>query len=209
MSLECLSTRPGMASRLSLAMNDQTTPRDTASDRIEPSRDPSGDRLTVTQAARRLGVTPDAVRKRIKRNSIDWDTDHDGRVRVYVDDGDGRRDGYRDQSRDDGDASRDGSGDGMQDASRESLDGYRIAIDSKSETIEDLRDQLDFMRRELERKDAILLRMAERLPAIEAPVEPRDDSETVSPRSDGGVTPEDNLKPVEHRSWWRRFFGFV
>jgi hypothetical protein len=43
------------------------------------------ERLTVAQAATRLGVTQDAIRKRISRNTIDYDQDPDGRIHVYVD----------------------------------------------------------------------------------------------------------------------------
>jgi len=42
-------------------------------------------RLTVAQAAERLGITQDAVRQRIRRGSIDHDKDENGRVYVYLD----------------------------------------------------------------------------------------------------------------------------
>jgi IS30 family transposase len=43
------------------------------------------ERLTVAQAAAQLGVSQDAIRKRIRRNTIDYDQDPDGRIYVYVD----------------------------------------------------------------------------------------------------------------------------
>ena len=43
------------------------------------------DRLTVPEAAQRLGVTRDAVYKRVQRDQIAWDKDSEGRVYVYVD----------------------------------------------------------------------------------------------------------------------------
>src|ERR687890_671993 len=43
------------------------------------------DRLTVAQAADRLGITQDAVRKRIARGTIRHDKDHEGRIFVYLD----------------------------------------------------------------------------------------------------------------------------
>ncbi len=196
----CPSTRPRIPSKLSLDMRYKTTPRDAADGPIDRSRDPSLERLTVSQAAKRLGVTPDAVRKRIRRGTMEWDTDPDGRVRVYIGPDDGRRDGYRHH---DGDASVDAS----TDASGIVVDGYREAIEAKDEALEDLRDQVAFMRRELERKDAILLRMAERMPELEAPREPRDVPEAASPPSDRGAASESSQEPVERRSWWRRFFG--
>ncbi len=42
------------------------------------------DRLTVAEAADRLGVSQDAVRKRIVRGTIRHDRDEEGRVYVYA-----------------------------------------------------------------------------------------------------------------------------
>jgi excisionase family DNA binding protein len=43
------------------------------------------ERLTVAQAAARLGVSQDAVRKRIKRGTIEYEQGQDGRLHVYLD----------------------------------------------------------------------------------------------------------------------------
>src|SRR5215208_6040366 len=43
------------------------------------------DRVTVDEAAARLGVKEQAVRKRIQRGTIAHDKDEDGRVYVYLD----------------------------------------------------------------------------------------------------------------------------
>src|SRR5215207_8516737 len=43
------------------------------------------DRITVAQAAERLGITQDAVRKRVARGTIRHDKDHEGRIFVYLD----------------------------------------------------------------------------------------------------------------------------
>src|SRR5829696_4322775 len=45
--------------------------------------------------------------------------------------------------------------------------------------IRSLEDQIAFLRRELERKDRILLNLTERIPELEAPSEPRESPETV------------------------------
>ena len=42
------------------------------------------DRLTVAEAADRLGITKEAVRKRIHRGTLHADKDADGTVRVHV-----------------------------------------------------------------------------------------------------------------------------
>jgi excisionase family DNA binding protein len=45
------------------------------------------DRLTIQEAARRLGVSEGAVRKRVRRGTLEHHKDEDGRVYVYLDDG--------------------------------------------------------------------------------------------------------------------------
>ena len=42
------------------------------------------DRVTVSEAAQRLGVTQDAIRQRVKRGTIKYDKESDGRVYVYL-----------------------------------------------------------------------------------------------------------------------------
>jgi|SRR5829696_5467904 len=50
------------------------------------------DRLTVAEAAERLGVTQDAVRQRVRRNTIEHERTEDGRVYVYLTEDDGEPD---------------------------------------------------------------------------------------------------------------------
>jgi excisionase family DNA binding protein len=45
------------------------------------------DRLTIQEAARRLGVSEGAVRKRVTRGTLEHHKDEDGRVYVYLDTG--------------------------------------------------------------------------------------------------------------------------
>jgi hypothetical protein len=42
------------------------------------------DRVTVAEAARRLNVKEQAIRKRISRGTLQHDKDEDGRVYVYI-----------------------------------------------------------------------------------------------------------------------------
>jgi len=49
------------------------------------SEDVSEERLSVGEAAARLGVTRDAIHKRIRRDSIRHEQGEDGRFYVYVD----------------------------------------------------------------------------------------------------------------------------
>jgi hypothetical protein len=45
------------------------------------------DRLTIQEAARRLGISEGAVRKRVTRDTLEHHKDEDGRVYVYLDAG--------------------------------------------------------------------------------------------------------------------------
>src|SRR5919199_804028 len=50
--------------------------------------DVSVDRLTMAEAAKRLGVTKDAIRKRVQRGNLPYEKDSDGVIHVYLDAGD-------------------------------------------------------------------------------------------------------------------------
>jgi excisionase family DNA binding protein len=117
------------------------------------------DRITVAEAARRLGVTQDAVRKRIARGTIRHQKDEDGRVFVYL----------RAADTELGTAKTD------QDNEQDST-----STTDQDKYVRSLEDQMRFLRGELERKDAILLRLAERIPELEPYSEPRELSETHS-----------------------------
>jgi hypothetical protein len=142
--------------------------------------------MTVSQAAEALHVSQDAVRKRIARGTIQSDRDESGRVYVYLSPSETVHQTDQDTEQDD--------------ATKTVQDVY----------IRSLEDQIAFLRRELERKDAILLRMAESIPQLEAPQEPRESPDTAEaeperaePRSEAPGAQEG----VQRRSWWRRVFG--
>lgn len=148
------------------------------------SRDRHVDRMSVPEAAELLGVTQSAVRKRVQRGTIPWDKDSEGRIYVYVDLSEAGPETVRDKSRD------------------------ATPGQPRDELLEAYRDQVDFLRRELERKDTLLMSLMQRVPELEPAPEPRDAPEMASPRSSGrGTAPEDPQEPVERRSWWRKFFG--
>jgi predicted ArsR family transcriptional regulator len=110
------------------------------------------ERVTVQEAARQLGITESAVRKRVQRGMLRHDKEADGRLYVYLD----TQDKVRDQ---------------IQDSSYDML-------------VRRLENENEFLRRQLEHKDAILLNMTEAMkalnpPAQEAPSEARESPETV------------------------------
>jgi excisionase family DNA binding protein len=151
------------------------------------------DRLTVVEAAERLGVKEQAVRKRIARGTLHHTKDEDGRVYVYL-------------VPSDTNAKPEAEGNSTAD----STDTYTL--------IRSLEDQVGYLRREVEdwkdesrRKDAILMSLTQRIPELEAP---RDTPKTTDEGPEGSRErpfTEDAQKatqPRPERSWWRRWFGF-
>ncbi len=154
----------------------------------QPSRDL--DRLTVAQAADALRISQDAVRKRIARGTIPHDRDESGRVYVYLTPSETVH--KTDQ-------------DTLQDVAAKTVqDTY----------IHSLEDQIAFLRRELERQDAILLNLTERIPQLEAPRESPETAEVTSegaePRPYAGGPQEAVQRPQGGtlRSLRRRLLGW-
>src|SRR5215212_7037760 len=125
------------------------------------------DRLSVAQAAAVLNVTQAAVYKRIQRGTIEHNKDSEGRVFVYLD----ASDITSDISMEEPEASTDVSMDGSNSA--------ELIAELRTHT-EHLRQEVEAWREEARRKDAILMTMAQRIPELEAPSEPRESPETVS-----------------------------
>jgi hypothetical protein len=140
---------------------------------------PDLDRLTVAQAADALDISQDAVRKRIARGTIPHDRDDSGRVYVYLSPSETVHKTDQDTLQDD--------------ASKTVQDAY----------IRSLEDQIAFLRRELERKDGILLNLTERIPQLESPETVEEEPERAEPNSATGGAQEG----VQRRSWLRRMFG--
>jgi hypothetical protein len=153
------------------------------------------ERLDVKQAAYLLGVSTDAIHKRVRRGTLESEKDAEGRVYVWIDNGldEDSRGGYT------------------------STDGARQDVytppDFSHELLEALRSRIRFLEVELEdrkeesrRKDAIIMTMAQRIPELEpareASPEPRGSSTPPSEEEGKGETPPD----TERRSWWRRLF---
>ncbi len=143
--------------------------------------DTTSQRLSVDQAATALGITVDAVRSRIKRGTIAH-VREGGRVYVLLD---------ADQSR----LGHDQGGD--QDT--------RLEDDSRDELLAAQRDEIEFLRRELERRDQLLAAALSRLPALEPPGGPETAADEQQGR--GPVRDTGEAQEATERSWWRRMFG--
>ncbi len=146
----------------------------------------TGRRLSVYQAAEALGVTVDAVRGRIKRDTIKWEKDGN-RVYVFV--------------------ATDQPGTGRD----QPTDQYG----ESNALISQLRDENAYLREENRRKDEIIMQQAMTMRQLSAPAPPESPEapETVEeapegaePRSDS-PGPQEAAETPERRSWWRRVFG--
>lgn len=153
-------------------------------------------RFTVHQAAKALGITPEAVRSRIQRGTLDKEKGDDGTVYVRLN---------VDQLRTNADEHTDQSayiGDGTDDQSQ--------LVEHMASEIEHLREMLALRDEEIRRRDHLLAAALERIPAIESPdtpSEPRESPETTSEEPHSAHAPPEPRAPSERRSWWRAFFG--
>ena len=128
---------------------------------------PSTARVSVREAAERLGTTVDAIRKRVQRDTIAHEKDSDGRVWIFLDAGRTRQDTDRDVA-----------------GHRQDHEPSTL-ISAKDETISTLREQLQAERQAHAEARRLLAAALERIPAIEAPQEPPEDAETVEEAPEG------------------------
>lgn len=169
------------------------------------------------EAADALGVTVDAIRKRVQRGTIPHERDDSGRIWVLLDVSSTLRD--------------------------DDQDATRTAPDDRDERIDELKDQVGFLRRELEgrteelrRRDVIISQLVQRVPELESPQEPRGSSESAAEgpgEGEGPTEPSDQETELQRQleqerrradqehelrrrkeeelearlPWWRRWFG--
>src|SRR4051812_17991131 len=118
------------------------------------------DRITVQEAARRLGVKDDAIRKRIQRGTLNHDKGPDGRVFVYLDaTQDEAQDSYKDTTRY---PSSDSMKRTAQDATHDS--SYVGLVEMLRSELADWKQVVATRDEELRRKDHIIAALTERIP---------------------------------------------
>ncbi len=141
-------------------------------------------RLDVKQAAQVLGISTDAVHKRVKRGSLEAEKDEAGHVFVWLDSEDN---GYTSASR----------------------DVHPMITERLESENEFLRRELERRSEELSEMRRIVAGLVQRVPELEpasnASPEPRESPQTFSEEQGSGTAcPEDG--GAEKRSWWRRVF---
>jgi hypothetical protein len=138
-------------------------------------------RYTVPEAAEALDISQAAVRARIHRGTLTTERE-DGTVYVWVD--------------------------AEQHVEQRANDAPDV-VEVMREQNGDLREQIEFLRDELRRKDTIIMAMTQRIPELEAAERPAEARETPTeeavPRPATGGAQEGAKERTE--PWWRRIFG--
>jgi hypothetical protein len=118
------------------------------------------DRLTIQEAARRLGISEGAVRKRVTRDSMEHEKDDDGRVYVFLDAGGRQR---------------------VDDRQDTGVDPNSSALISR------LEGEVAFLRDQVQRQQEIIAQQAVTMRQLTAAPsqEPPEDAETVEARPEG------------------------
>jgi len=146
------------------------------------------DRVTIQEAARQLGISEGAVRKRVTRDTLRHDKAPDGRVFVYLDERDTR---------------------GVDDVQDTGVHPNSRALISR------LEGEVEFLRDQVRRQQEIIGAQAVTMRQLTAAAqeEPPEAAETVEeapegsePRSATGGSQE-AAQGTQTRPWWRRVLG--
>ncbi len=138
------------------------------------------ERLTVAGAAERLGVSQDAVRKRIQRNTILWEKDDEGRIYVFLDP--------------------------SETSQADEQDPSNTALEIMQDQVDYLKDVIRSRDEELRRKDTIIMSLTQRIPELEPAPEPPESPENAGEGS-GGTQGREEPQETISRPWWRRWLG--
>ena len=138
-------------------------------------------RLTLQDAAQQLGITPDALRQRIRRGQY-HSTKEDGRVYVYLN------------------LDRTETEHNVQVEPNALISEIQARVQLLEQELERAHERDRENRR-------IIAALTQRIPELEAPSEPRESpTEPAQPRPSPTGPPEAET-PADPRPWWRRVFG--
>jgi len=139
--------------------------------------------MPLREAADALGISKDAVRQRIRRDTLRSDKGEDGRVYVYLD------------------ASTD-------DVQAEEHDRDDL-VDELRDRVRYLESQIEEERDARRRADTLLAQLMQRIPELEAPQEARESPETTEeePQRAEPHPATGGAQEGVQRPWWRRIIG--
>jgi hypothetical protein len=148
---------------------------------VNSPREHAHERLSVADAAKLLNITPEAVRQRIRRGTIEHEQTAEGRYFVYVT------------------PSEDVENNVENNIGNADLRDY----------VETLKRELEIRNEELRRKDHIIMSLTQRIPELEPASEPREPPESASEEQGSTMTPtvQDEPESATQRPWWRRLIG--
>ena len=178
---------------------------------VDPTPDPTTDALTVTvsDAAKLLGLSSEAVRMRVKRGTLS-STRIAGSVYVVLErpnpEPHGPNVGPNDQPNPRLNGSV-GGPNGRTNGHPDVGNASGALLAAKDETISHLRRELDARNEELRRKDTIIMTLAQRVPELEAAQNGQQAAQEPPRRGTAGVEDGERLQDGSGRSWWRRLFG--
>ena len=146
--------------------------------------------LDVGEASQELGISTDAVRKRISRGSLRSDREN-GHVRVWLDVGE-------------------------TEAGREAQVDGEALVEVLQDHITDLRVQLEAEREARRRADTIIAQLTQANAALAAKVPELESAESREETAEGAVEETERAEAHSNageaqegaqRPWWRRWFG--
>ena len=150
-------------------------------------------RLTVPEAARALGISPEAVRNRLSRGTLD-STKENGTVYVLL-----QNDMARSTTDTPNDKPRSTSG------TPGDTPGAHVAlVAAKDETINLLRSQLEAEREANRENRRIIAGLVQRVPELEAPRNGHETATAEPDREEHRPAKDGAQEAPERRSWWRR-----
>lgn len=149
------------------------------------------DKLTLQQAAIRLGISEGAARKRFERGTLKGERDQDGRIYVWVDTGETDR--------------PEAAGELAEELRRQN-EYLRQQLDAEREARTEERRRADAVIAQLSQANA---EQARTIRAIEPASEATRPQEGPEARSEGYNPRQDSEAPesAARRPWWRRLIG--
>ncbi len=183
-------------------------------DRMNDDRSPSERLVTVPEAAELLGISPEAVRARLNRGTLQREKGDDGTTYVRLDDDRTRTDDDRTGDRTQPDGDRTGA---------RRFQDHALVEELVEDLAEELRQQVEFLKAELaarneelrrreeehreesRRKDHIIMSLTQRVPELEPAPEPPESPETATAGAEGVEAPL--AEEQQQRPWWRRLFS--